>query len=74
MKKICTYRISVRHHSVADYRSLVILGSLTAAKSAATREFGGGFVDHEIVIFDVAANEIISTRRIADDRWIDREF
>ncbi len=73
MEKIRVYRATVRHHSLAAHRSLLILGSLTDAKRAAAREFGAGFVDHEIVIFEDAGNEIVSARRIGAARWTDRQ-
>ena len=63
-----TYTASVIHHSLAQHRSITIRGTLRAAKAAATREFGAGFVDHRIVILD-KLGDIVASRRIGDARW-----
>ena len=63
-----TYTASVVHHSLAQHRSITIRGTLRAAKAAATREFGAGFVDHKIVILD-ELGDIVASRRIGDARW-----
>lgn len=52
-------------------KDIAITGTLTQAKRAATRRFGDGFRNHEIIIVDDWGN-IISSRRIADRRWTDR--
>lgn len=71
------YLATIRHHSIASARSIVIDGTLTAAKRAATAEFGNGFVDHTIVISPVLpdgsadAEYPISWRTIRNRRWTD---
>lgn len=71
-----TYSATIRHHSIACAPRIEVTGTLTDAKRAATRRFGGGFVDHEIIITDEQAwpPEIVSTRRIGDTRWQDRQY
>ena len=65
-----TYTASVIHHSLAQHRSITIRGTLRAAKAAATREFGAGYLEHKIVILD-ECNDIVASRRIGDARWQD---
>lgn len=65
-----TYYATIRHHSIAQAREIVVVGTLAQAKRKATREFGDGFVDHEIVI-GRAGGDIVSRRRIAERGWSD---
>lgn len=66
-----TYTATIRHHAVAQAAEIRVTGTLAQAKRAATARFGGGFNDHEIVIMDEAADEIVARRRIGDRRWQD---
>ena len=47
-----TYTATISHPSLRRAREITITGTLLAAKAAATREFGGGYNDHHIVITD----------------------
>ena len=62
-----TYSITIRHHSIARARVERYTGTLPAAKRFATREFGAGFNDHEIVIY--LGEDLVARRRIGADRW-----
>ncbi len=66
------YIASVRHHSIAQHRSIEINGTLRHAKATATHEFGAGFVEHEIVILD-ERGDVVASRRIGAARWLDNE-
>ena len=64
-----TYIATVKHHSIAQHRSITLHNvTLTQVKQAATREFGAGFADHEIVIYDDNHN-LVASRRIGDHKW-----
>lgn len=73
-----TYRATIRHNSIASAR-IVDLGTddLAAAKKAASAEFVGEFVDHEICILGDSTpdnpNGIVSKRRVGARKWIDTE-
>lgn len=62
------YTATIRHHSISRART-VSAATLPAAKHLATKEFGGGFLDHEIVIY--CGDEIASRRRIGERGWHD---
>jgi len=68
------YRATIRHHSIASARVVDLRTTdLTAAKRAATREFGSGFVDHTICILGERTPDnpdgIVATRRIGSSKW-----
>ena len=70
-----TYYATIRHHSISRARVIKIDGTLTQAKAAATREFGGGFNDHALIIFGAFPNgEMdrdyeVASRRLDSKRW-----
>lgn len=70
------YYATIRHHSIGSVRTIGVNGTLSQAKRRATREFGGGFIDHEIVIYegcdDYYPGDIVATRRIGSRKWRDR--
>lgn len=66
-----TYIATIRHHSLAEAAEITITGPLTVAKKAATRRFGGGFRDHEIII-STPDGEIVARRQISERNWIDQ--
>jgi len=66
------YYIGLRHHSIASSREVAVTGTLAQAKRAATREFGDGFQDHEIIIVD-SFGDIASRRRVSERRWTDAD-
>lgn len=63
-----TYTATISHHSISRAREITIRGSLAAAKRAATKEFGGGFLDHRIIIRD-AKGCTVAMRVIGERRW-----
>lgn len=63
-----TYTATIAHHSISRARTIEVTGTLTAAKAAATREFGDGFLDHRIVIRD-EHGQTVASRRIGDRDW-----
>lgn len=62
------YTIGLSHHSISRSREVSYVGSLTGAKRKATAEFGDGFADHNVVIWD-AAGHVVSSRKISDRNW-----
>ena len=64
-----TYRATVKHHSISSHYSIDVSDDLTTAKRQAAREFGGGFVDHRIVIYDAETGQEIASRRIGGRKW-----
>ena len=62
------YKATITHHSIGQARIIEIEGSLTKAKREATKEFGGGFIDHRIVICN-EHNDTVATRRIGEKGW-----
>ncbi len=46
------YQATIRHSSISRARVIDCGADLNAAKAIATREFGDGFRDHVIVIFN----------------------
>lgn len=68
------YIATIRHNSIATARHIEIDGTLTQAKRAATKEFGGEQVDYRIVIaLNDGRGEIITSRRVGDSRWTNAE-
>lgn len=67
------YTATIRHHSLSRVRVINAGSTLRGAKRRATQEFGDGFQDHTIVIFDIMTwgAPIAATRRIGDCRWTD---
>ncbi len=65
-----TYTIGIRYSSIASARELKVIGSLAAAKRAATREFAGEQNDHRIVIVD-ERGETVTSRLVGDRAWAD---
>lgn len=69
------YTATIRHHSISRARVEDVGDTLAAAKRNASAEFGGGFLEHEIVIRDTTLAEpdqIVATRRMADRGWTTR--
>ena len=66
---MATYTCTIYHHSISRAPEIKIVGQLVTAKKAATRRFGDGFRDHEILIFD--GFDIVSRRTIGDRKWRD---
>ena len=71
------YQATIRHHSIARARVVDVGDDLTLAKRQATREFGGGYIDHAIVIIDTEINpavesNIVASRKIGERKWTAR--
>ena len=62
-------RATVVHGSISQHRSIEVSDDLTAAKRQAAMEFGMGFTDHTIRIYDDETGEVISERRIGGRKW-----
>jgi hypothetical protein len=74
------YVATIRHHSISRARVVPVGDDLTQAKRRATAEFGGGFIDHVIVILDNDARDdtgvlnhdaVVSSRRVGSRKWQD---
>jgi hypothetical protein len=66
------YTATISHNSIARAHVIDAGDTLQAAKRAASREFGDGFLDHQIVIYDRQyreGSEAVATRRVGDRRW-----
>lgn len=63
------YIVTVEHHSISRHYQIDVEGTLTKAKRAATKEFGDGFLDHRISIYDKRRDIPIASRKIGDKRW-----
>lgn len=68
------YQATIRHHSISRARVVDVGNDLTAAKRAATKEFGGGYLDHVVVIIDTTipehyGSQIVASKRIDAKRW-----
>lgn len=66
------YTATISHHSISRAPVVDVGNDLTAAKRAATREFGGGFNDHVIVIRDTTLPEydnVVASRRLGSRKW-----
>jgi hypothetical protein len=67
-----TYTATIRHHSISRAHEIAITGTLDAAKLAAIREFGDGFRDHEIAIYEDRGEylpRLVATRRVGGGKW-----
>lgn len=70
------YTATIRHHSISRARVIDAGNSLPAAKARASAEFGDGYLDHEIVIYedtDTHGPCMVTSRRIGSDAWHDVE-
>ena len=70
----CRYTATIQHHSISRARIVDVGNNLTMAKRLATAEFGGGFLDHTIVIFDAEIpgwDNICAARKLCHRRWQD---
>ncbi len=69
------YTATIRHHSISRARIVPVGDDLTAAKRAASIEFGDDFRDYELVILDRDApnfdSEIVALKRASAKKWID---
>lgn len=69
------YFATIRHHSISRAREIETIGTLTQAKTAATREFGSEQRDYEIAIYEDMGDrmpDLVSTRRVSAHKWQDR--
>jgi len=64
-----TLRATVVHSSISQHDSIEVSSDLTRAKHQAAREFGGGYVDHTIRIYDAETRQVVSERRVGGGRW-----
>ena len=62
-------RATVVHSSISSHDSIEVSDDLQAAKRQAVREFGMGFVDHTIRIYDSETRETVTERRIGGIKW-----
>ena len=62
-------RATVTHYSIGSHYSIEVSDDLKQAKKQAAREFGGGFVDHTIRIYDSETRETITERPVGGGRW-----
>lgn len=65
------YSATISHSSISRARVIDAGNSLRSAKRRATMEFGNGFLDHAIVIWDSDRSAPVAKRRVADSRWTD---
>jgi len=63
------FKATVVHGSISQHDSIEVSDDLRIAKRQAVREFGMGFVDHTIRIYDAETQETISERRIGGIKW-----
>lgn len=67
------YTATIKHNSIARARIVNVGETLRAAKINATREFGSGYLDHMIVIYDSQIPEhmgqIVATKRVDAPKW-----
>jgi hypothetical protein len=71
---MATYFAIIHHGPVPRARKLKVEGTLTYAKAIATREFGDGFPDNTIVIFEAASDQApckVAERVIRRRKWRD---
>ena len=64
-----TLRATVVHSSISQHYSIEVSDNLTIAKQQAAREFGGGYVDHKIRIYDGETGQAITERLVAGRTW-----
>ena len=65
---IKTYTATIHHHSIARARSITIQGDLTAAKRAATAEFGDEQQNYVLYIAN-SFGQPAASRRLSAKRW-----
>jgi hypothetical protein len=67
------FTATIRHHSIARARQIEVTGTLTKAKQAAAREFGGEQRDYEIAIFEDwhGQPELVASRKVGASKWQD---
>ncbi|CTQ47277.1 hypothetical protein [Roseibium aggregatum] len=69
------YSATITHHSIASTYTVDVGDNLIAAKRNASREFGDGFLDHTIIIFDGqerdygGGEDIVASKRVGAKRW-----
>jgi hypothetical protein len=65
------YLATITHSSLSRAPLIDAGNTLVNAKRAATRQFGGGFIDHEIIVLDRAEPccPVVARRRIGNRRW-----
>lgn len=71
------YIATITHHSISCARHIEVNGTLTQAKRAATKEFGGEFLDYTIVIGEVTGVdrygcdivETVASRKVGATGW-----
>lgn len=64
------YTATIHHHSISRAREIGPYKTIRAAKQAATREFSGGYNDHEIIIVD-RDGYTVARRRLDERTWRD---
>jgi hypothetical protein len=62
-------RATVTHYSIGSHYSIEVSDDLRTAKRQAAREFGKGYVDHTIRIYDSETRETITERPVGGGRW-----
>jgi hypothetical protein len=63
-------KATVVHYSgISSHYSIEVSDDLTTAKRQAAREFGKGYVDHMIRIYDADTRQVVSERRVGGGRW-----
>ena len=62
-------KATVVHSSISQHDSIDVSDDLSTAKRQAVREFGMGFVDHTIQIYDAETRETVTERRIGGRKW-----
>ena len=62
------YVATISHHSIARSDVEIVGSTLHAAKINATREFGGGYLDHVIQVMD-SDGVVVASRRVGDKSW-----
>ena len=63
------YIATVKHSSISSHYSIDVSDNLVVAKRQAAKEFGGGFVDHKIVIVDADTRQEVTSRRVGGGQW-----
>ena len=62
-------KATVVHSSISQHDSIEVSDDLRTAKRQAVREFGMGFADHTIRIYDAETRETVTERRIGGIKW-----
>ena len=63
---------TIAHYSISRARVVDVGDTLAAAKRNATREFGGGYLDHWIQIYDQTyreGSEAVAMRKVESRKW-----